>query len=207
MTNFEKACLLSCEEWVNTLSTIDDFQFSKPYERKMKKLFNKMRNDKYHRFTTNTVKVLVAAAIIMSIATTAFAIPTTREYIFNHFKNYAVYTVADVDQAEQIEPISVGYLPDGFVQSYEDSALDRKTIFYENGNEWIYIDKYRLDSTVFKDNEYNNYETVQINGVDYICSVNDDGNTEIIWNNGEYVYSIYSNVNMNELLTIAENLK
>lgn len=207
MTNFEKACLLSCEEWVNTLSTIDDFQFSKSYERKMKKLFNKMRNDKYHRFTTNTVKVLVAAAIIMSIATTAFAIPTTREYIFNHFKNYAVYTVADVDKAEQIEPISVGYLPDGFVQSYEDSALDRKTIFYENGNEWIYIDKYRLDSTVFKDNEYNNYETVQINGVDYICSVNDDGNTEIIWNNGEYVYSIYSNVNMNELLTIAENLK
>lgn len=207
MTNFEKACLLSCEEWVNTLSTIDDFQFSKSYERKMKKLFNKMRNDKYHRFTTNTVKVLVAAAIIMSIATTAFAIPTTREYIFNHFKNYAVYTVADVDQAEQIEPISVGYLPDGFVQSYEDSALDRKTIFYENGNEWIYIDKYRLDSTVFKDNEYNNYETVQINGVDYICSVNDDGNTEIIWNNGEYVYSIYSNVNMNELLTIAEKLK
>lgn len=207
MTNFEKACLLSCEEWVNTLSTIDDFQFSKSYERKMKKLFNKMRNDKYHRFTTNTVKVLVAAAIIMSIATTAFAIPTTREYIFNHFKNYAVYTVADVDKAEQIEPISVGYLPDGFVQSYEDSALDRKTIFYENGNEWIYIDKYRIDSSVFKDNEYNNYETVQINGIDYICSVNDDGNTEMIWNNGEYVYSIYSSLNMNELLTIAENLK
>lgn len=207
MTNFEKACLLSCEEWVNTLSTIDDFQFSKSYERKMKKLFNKMRNDKYHRFTTNTVKVLVAAAIIMSIATTAFAIPTTREYIFNHFKNYAVYTVADVDKAEKIEPISVGYLPDGFVQSYEDSALDRKTIFYENGNEWIYIDKYRIDSSVFKDNEYNNYETVQINGIDYICSVNDDGNTEMIWNNGEYVYSIYSSLNMNELLTIAENLK
>lgn len=207
MTNFEKACLLSCEEWVNTLSTIDDFQFSKSYERKMKKLFNKMRNDKYHRFTTNTVKVLVAAAIIMSIATTAFAIPTTREYIFNHFKNYAVYTVADVDQAEQIEPISVGYLPDGFVQNYEDSALDRNTLGYENGAEWIKIDKYRINSSVFKDNEYNNYETVQINGVDYICSVNDDGNTEIIWNNGEYVYSIYSSLNMNSLLTIAENLK
>lgn len=207
MTNFEKACLLSCEEWVNTLSTIDDFQFSKSYERKMKKLFNKMRNDKYHRFTTNTVKVLVAAAIIMSIATTAFAIPTTREYIFNHFKNYAVYTVADVDQAEQIEPISVGYLPDGFVQNYEDSALDRNTLGYENGAEWIKIDKYRINSSVFKDNEYNNYETVQINGVDYICSVNDDGNTEIIWNNGEYVYSIYSSLNMNNLLTIAENLK
>lgn len=207
MTNFEKACLLSCEEWVNTLSTIDDFQFSKSYERKMKKLFNKMRNDKYHRFTTNTVKVLVAAAIIMSIATTAFAIPTTREYIFNHFKNYAVYTVADVDQAEKIEPISVGYLPDGFVQNYEDSALDRNTLGYENGSEWIKIDKYRIDSSVFKDNEYNNYETVQINGVDYICSVNDDGNTEVIWNNGEYVYSIYSSLNTNNLLTIAENLK
>lgn len=207
MTNFEKACLLSCEEWVNTLSTIDDFQFSKSYERKMKKLFNKMRNDKYHRFTTNTVKVLVAAAIIMSIATTAFAIPTTREYIFNHFKNYAVYTVADVDKAEQIEPISFGYLPDGFVQNYEDSALDRNTLGYENGAEWIKIDKYRIDSSVFKDNEYNNYETVQINGVDYICSVNDDGNTEVIWNNGEYVYSIYSSLNMNNLLTIAENLK
>lgn len=207
MTNFEKACLLSCEEWVNTLSTIDDFQFSKSYERKMKKLFNKMRNDKYHRFTTNTVKVLVAAAIIMSIATTAFAIPTTREYIFNHFKNYAVYTVADVDKAEKIEPISVGYLPDGFIKNQEDVAEDRITIIYENEDSWITIDKIRIDSSVFKDNEYNNYETVQMNGIDYICSVNDDGNTEVIWNNGEYVYSIYSSLNMNNLLTIAENLK
>lgn len=207
MTNFEKACLLSCEEWVNTLSTIDDFQFSKSYERKMKKLFNKMRNDKYHRFTTNTVKVLVAAAIIMSIATTAFAIPTTREYIFNHFKNYAVYTVADVDKAEKIEPISVGYLPDGFVKNQEDVAEDRITTIYESEDSWITIDKIRIDSSVFKDNEYNNYETVQMNGIDYICSVNDDGNTEVIWNNGEYVYSIYSSLNMNNLLTIAENLK
>lgn len=207
MTNFEKACLLSCEEWVNTLSTIDDFQFSKSYERKMKKLFNKMRNDKYHRFTTNTVKVLVAAAIIMSIATTAFAIPTTREYIFNHFKNYAVYTVADVDQAEQIEPISVGYLPDGFVQNYEDSALDRNTLGYENGAEWIKIDKYRINSSVFKDNEYNDFEIKTIDGIDYVCAVNEYGNNGIFWNDGKYVYSIYSNLNMNELLTIAENLK
>lgn len=207
MTNFEKACLLSCEEWVNTLSTIDDFQFSKSYERKMKKLFNKMRNDKYHRFTTNTVKVLVAAAIIMSIATTAFAIPTTREYIFNHFKNYAVYTVADVDKAEKVDSISIGYLPEGFNKVHEDIIDDRITLMYEKEDEWIKIDKYRLDSSVFKDNEYNNYETVQINGVDYICSANNDGNTEIIWNDSEYIYSVYSNLNMNELLTIAENLK
>ncbi len=207
MTNFEKACLLSCEEWVNTLSTIDDFQFSKSYERKMKKLFNKMRNDKYHRFTTNTVKVLVAAAIIMSIATTAFAIPTTREYIFNHFKNYAVYTVADVDQAEQIEPISVGYLPDGFVKNQEDVAKDRITTIYESEDSWITIVKWKIDSSIYQDNENNNYEVVQIKGIDYICSTNEEGNIEIIWNNGEYIYSVYSNLNMNELLTIAENLK
>lgn len=207
MTNFEKACLLSCEEWVNTLSTIDDFQFSKSYERKMKKLFNKMRNDKYHRFTTNTVKVLVAAAIIMSIATTAFAIPTTREYIFNHFKNYAVYTVADVDKAEQIEPISVGYLPDGFVKNQEDVAKDRITTIYESEDSWITIVKWKIDSSIYQDNENNNYEVVQIKGIDYICSTNEEGNIEIIWNNGEYIYSVYSNLNMNELLTIAENLK
>lgn len=207
MTNFEKACLLSCEEWVNTLSTIDDFQFSKSYERKMKKLFNKMRNDKYHRFTTNTVKVLVAAAIIMSIATTAFAIPTTREYIFNHFKNYAVYTVADVDKAEKVDSISIGYLPEGFNKVHEDITNDRITIGYEREDDWIKVEKVKIDFSVYKDNEYNNYETVQINGVDYICSVNDDGNTEMIWNNGEYVYSIYSSLNMNNLLTIAENLK
>ncbi len=207
MTNFEKACLLSCEEWVNTLSTIDDFQFSKSYERKMKKLFNKMRNDKYHRFTTNTVKVLVAAAIIMSIATTAFAIPTTREYIFNHFKNYAVYTVADVDKAEQIEPISVGYLPDGFVKNQEDVAKDRITTIYESEDSWITIDKIRIDSSIFKDNEHNDFEIKTIDGIDYVCAVNEYGNSGIFWNDGEYVYSIYSDLNMNELLTIAENLK
>lgn len=207
MTNFEKACLLSCEEWVNTLSTIDDFQFSKSYERKMKKLFNKMRNDKYHRFTTNTVKVLVAAAIIMSIATTAFAIPTTREYIFNHFKNYAVYTVADVDKAEKVDSISIGYLPEGFNKVHEDITNDRITLMYEKEDEWIKIDKIKLDFTIYKDNEYNDFETKTINGIDYVCAVNEYGNNGIFWNDGEYVYSIYSDLNMNELLTIAENLK
>ena len=81
MTNFEKACLMSCEKWVSSFSVKDDFVFSKSFDKRMDILTDKMRNNKYHRMSRKTMRVLIVAAIILSFATTAFAIPSTRKYL------------------------------------------------------------------------------------------------------------------------------
>ena len=65
MNNFEKACELSLNDWLATIPDIvPEAEYTDKHEKWLKKLFNKMRDNRYHRFTTKTVKVLLIAATL-----------------------------------------------------------------------------------------------------------------------------------------------
>ena len=60
MTNLAKACELSLNDWLETFpDVIPEAECSKKHEKWKKNLFNKMRDDQYHRFTTRTIKVML----------------------------------------------------------------------------------------------------------------------------------------------------
>lgn len=68
MDVFKEAVILSCENWVNSIELpIEKHVFSKKFEKNMSILFDKMRGDKYHKFTRKTTRFLIAAAIILSL--------------------------------------------------------------------------------------------------------------------------------------------
>lgn len=208
MTNFEKACLMSCEDWVNKISEDyshqKQFVFSKSFEKNMDTLIDKMRNNKYHRLTRKSMRVLIVAAILLSFATTAFAIPTTREYIIKQFQDHFSYWVTDVDEIDLTEDISIGYVPDGFIKTDEDYSEIGIYCEYTNNSAWFSILKHPIDIAINYDN--NKQEIENINNIDYvIASMND---TQIIvWNNGQYSYRIVGNIDKSILITIAEKTK
>ena len=75
MTKFEQACLLAFEDWADDIpDDLPEPEYSEKHKRWVKKLFNKMRGDRYHRFTTNTVKVMLVAAVLSALLLTAFVI-------------------------------------------------------------------------------------------------------------------------------------
>lgn len=199
MNNFNDACTLSCDDWLNKFSDSSDCEFSKSFDKQMNRLIDKMRKDKYHKLTRKSVQTLIIAAIILSFATTAFAIPSSRKYIIKQFKDHFSYSVVEIDDVESVESIVVGYIPDGFelINTSSSFGIVKE---YKNHNEWFTINKDEI-------NVETNFDSLErkhkiINGTEYLLFTTDSTNG-IIWNNGLYTYTITGNIEKDELINIA----
>lgn len=203
MNNFAKACMLSNEDWINSLPTeIEAYEFSKHHNRQMNKLFSKMRKDKYHKYTKNTLRVLIVAALISSMTITAFGIPQSREFIIKKLFNYSSYTIKDVSDMDIVSNLTVEYIPDEFelIDKFESNSL--YYCEYGDYDKYIIISKYTLDNKINFDTETSDYKEILIDNIKYI-SYNSNTNSGIVWNSNGYLYAIEGNISNDELLQIA----
>lgn len=203
MNNFEDVCLLSCENWIDSFpDEIPQHKFSKKHNDKMKELFQSEQNNK-HKFSKKTLKFLLIAAILLSIATTVFAIPTSREYIVDKFSNHSEYNVIDTKKAKKVKSFKVKYIPDGFkkVEDFGD------TVLYEKGDRNFVVGKLELSSSIGFDTEHYEPENIEINGADAVYFRSNNNAKGIIFNDGNYIYIITGNIEKDELVKIAQNLE
>lgn len=208
MNNFAQACILSNEEWIDSFpSEITPYKYSKQHNRKMQKLFSKMRKDKYHKYTKNTMRVLIVAAIISSMTITAFGIPQSREFIIKKLFDYSSYTIKNIDDAAIVSDLIVGYIPDGFQLSdhYESNSIYSYE-YYKDSN-FIVVNKYALDNEVNFDTEMFEYEKILVDNITYIFYQSQIGMNGILWNENGYIYSIKGNIKVDILFEMALKTK
>lgn len=197
------------ELWFDSMDLIEgEHQFSKAFERKMNRLIDKMRNDKYHHLTRRAVRAIIVAAILLALATTVVASPRTREYIVEKFSNHSTYTVDDGYEGK-IDDLTVGYIPDGFELTYSNVDKVNSVIAneYMNGDLYFSINKMNATGITVFDTEYDNSETTIINGIECIYYKDDNGYNGLLWNYSDYQYSVDGNIDKDILIKIAENLK
>lgn len=208
MNNFTKACCMLNEEWVNSFpDEIEQFRHSRAYTKSINRLFNKMRNDKYHPLTKGTLRALIIAAIIISLAATAMALPQSRKYIIEKFTDHSTYTITDYRKAMPVTDLTVGYLPEGYelVDEFESSYNYRRT--YAHNNIELSINKYNSDRNLNFNTESNDSHIVTYNNVDYTVCKSAQDNTVIVWCNNEYIYYLDGNISEDEALKIALSVK
>ncbi len=208
MTNFEAAVELSLNDWTASFPT--EFDLPEPsaaYQKGIAELMDKMRGDRYHKFTRKTARAILIAAIIMAIATVTLAATVGRDFIVQKFSDYSTYNVVDSSGVKDVEDIHIGYIPEGFKLSHKESTNKDYFIVYSSENKWINIYKMRIDSDITFDTEYKNSEELLINSFKGIYY--EDHKLEfagIVWNNGTYNYNIEGNLSKNELIKIAESI-
>lgn len=204
MNNFNDACTLSCDDWLNNFSESYECDFSKTFEKEMQRLVDKMRNDKYHKFTRKTMSALIIAAVVLSFATTAFAIPSSRKYIIEKFTDHFSYAVIEPDNIDTVEDIIVGYIPEGYEKRNE--YIFEKEILqeYQRDDEWFIISKNTIDTEINFDAL--DTESKTIDGTKYLFFMTDSTNG-VIWNDSLYVYSVSGKINKEELIKIAIEIK
>ncbi|MCH5316937.1 MAG: DUF4367 domain-containing protein [Eubacterium sp.] len=198
-----EACLLSQEEWINSFLPVEEHIFSRRHERKMKALFSKIRNNKYHKLTKNAVRMIIIAAIILSLAITAFAIEAIKAYRAYNVSVGTVYSATNRDKANTNENLNIGYIPDGYYL-VKDITLPKaiaKEYKAVNGNK-IILEKYMLTSESILDTEKYPYEEIYENNIKYIYYSYDNYRC-IIWVKDKYKYNITSMISKDELLLIA----
>lgn len=209
MSKLAKACELSFNDWIATFPEImPEPEYSKKHEKWKKKLFDKMRGDRYHTFTTRTVKVMLVAAILSVLLLTAFVIPSSREFILDNLDEFSRYELTDNNKNSVNGEITVGYIPDGFELDNTEYFSKYVTSKYksQNGN-FFTIFKYSSAAKVDFNTENSISEEIIIDGIKYVYCEGDLGVNNLIWTRNDYVYRISGQLSYNELLKISENVE
>ena len=209
MTNFEAAVELSLNDWTASFPT--EFDLPEPsaaYQKGIAELMDKMRGDRYHKFTRKTARAILIAAIIMAIATVTLAATVGRDFIVQKFSDYSTYNVVDSSGVKDVEDIHIGYIPKGFELSHKESVDDYMFLSYSKQYSVLNIKKAEINDETNFDTEYKNSESISVNQFEGVCfedtSLNYYG---IIWNNGYYTFTVDGNIPKEELLKIAESIE
>ena len=209
MSNFEKACEMSLNDWLSTIpEEVPEAEYTKNHEKWKRKLFNKMRGNRYHKFTTKTVKVLVIAATLTALLLTAFVIPSSREYIIDNFDIFSRYQLTESNDNSVNGEITVGYIPEGFEKVNEYTSSKNIYLDYKNSKGIaINIIKSASSNMVEFDTETGNVENIIISDIIYTFYDDVTDYNCVVWNENDYVYQIHSTISKEELLKIAETVK
>ena len=205
-SNLEQAAALDVEKWLQTLpEEAPAYAFSEKYNMFRVKLFDKMRGEKYHRFTKRATVAIIVAAILFAMAVATLAATVGKDFILKHFNGYAEVEVVDSENAVNVDSLTIGYIPDGFIKSDEFISDSTTTYSYSESDKWFTVTKVKLDSGMTFDEE-NRIEKITINNVEYLYSYSSDANN-FLWNNGQYSFNLIGNLDKDLLLKIAENVR
>lgn len=209
MNNLQLACKMYNEDWLASLPENPPVvEFSKRHQRKMKKLFDKMRGNSYHHFTRKTMVVMAAAALLMTMSVCAFANPEIRAYVLDELQDHAIFQ--SLFESEEIVDgkIECGYVPDGFEVTEEDYGKTHCTIVYGNNDgEHFSIVKMKNGDEMGVDNEYTQKSVIQISNAELIIYEKDNGDIRAVWCNENYTYRLDGDISYEEVIRIAENVK
>jgi hypothetical protein len=168
----------------------------------MKELFKiDYKNNK--KLSKKIIKIILIAAILLSFATTVFAIPSYREFIVDKFSNHSEYNVADTKNAEKVTALKLNYIPDGFEKTEEYEY----TLIYKKGDKSFSVAKYQLSANINFDTEEYESENIKINNIDAIYYRSNTNQNGIIFNNGKYIFIISGNIDKETLVKIAQNVE
>lgn len=188
-------------------------EFSAEHMRKMEKLFNsefkKIRREKFITYSKRAACVLPLAFTVTAVS--IFSVSAFRTKVINFvFNPGAINTDYGYDDEQyssyKDDNIELLYIPDDFVPVYNSEKKDSFYLTFENNG--LYYFTVVVNTTRGRSNtdtEEAVIETVRVNDKTAIYISNKNINS-IIWNDEKYSYSVYGNIEKDELIRISERL-
>lgn len=197
-----EACKISCERWVNNIEKdiSDEHKFSRKHLYKMHKICSKI---KYYHISKRLIIPLVAALIAMLTATSVFAIVKNKDFLIEKFNTFSIYSVNNISDSEELSEIEIDYIPNGFIQKAETSTSFSHRVQYSKENMYFNIQKVKYGVDINFDTEDFTHEELEIDGNKYILYSSNQNTHGLIWNNGQYEYLVFGNIEKDEIINIA----
>ena len=209
MSKLAKACELSLNEWLGPIpDELPEVEYSKKHERWKKNLFNKMRGGYYHRFTTQTIKVMLVAAILMALLMTAFVFPSSRETTVDSFNVFSIFKITKHNKNSVNHEIKVGYIPEVF--KLDNEVITIKLVQYEyvsNDGQYFTILKCSSSMKMEFNSEFFDSEEIIVDNIKYTYCQGNESVNNLIWSKNDYVYRIEGMLSKEELLKIAKTVE
>lgn len=193
-----------------------EHQFSERFERNMQKLIRR-RNKPYYRFINTLGKR--AAVIVIAFLTISFTTVMSVEALRTPFLDFIMSIFSDHSEVRTID--DSGVYPSKIENYYEitsdlsDYSIERdelseeeRAVIYRCGD--IIISFHQIVVNEF-DRNYNTenaiIESIDINGYEAIGFLDNHNYYSLIWNNGEYIIKIASNLGKDVLIEMAKSVQ
>lgn len=194
--------------------TLIEHKFSKSFERKMERLIRRQRRF-YRPEVKMSFKRTVSAVFTAMIVLSVLAIGVSA--IVSHFmtKRFETHTnvqaVQDDTAPENFKDIyNIAKIPEGFEIVYQNDNYENApwlTTEYRNNQSYIAFTQY-IKSAYSPNLNTEGYEMIpaEINGCEGFVIDWGDG-SYIAWDNGDYVFELIGNININEMKKIADSVQ
>lgn len=210
--------------WLSTLpkdENIPEIPTSKKFEKKMQQLIKEQRRtprtNNILRYMKQTVAAILAVAILsfgglMTVEAYREKVIEIVVHVFHELTDYRFASERSEAGEIVLPDISFEFIPEG-MQEVENrvSTSNGRYIIYEDaaGNFFELTQR-----AVGSDGEYGSildtedaaYGTLTINGNEAFSNVK-DGDASVVWINNNVIYNLYGNLELVEVIGIAENIK
>ncbi len=208
------------QRWMDALpKEVPEHQFSRRFERNMKKLIKQQRHSPAYRRTAVAMKrvamiALVSAVVVFSSLMTVEACrERVLEVIVQVFQEYTAYHFESTSNDATVPAVTFGYIPEGMRQTVcdIDDLFGRAEYLYEGDDGACF----ELRQQVVVENMYHGHTSDTENAVMEYFEVDGQqavartkhGETTIIWTKDNSVYTLYGNFGSGELRKILENME
>lgn len=192
----------------------DEYKTSKSFEKKMARML-KSENHLYYTLTlTRARKIICIAAIIIAILLSALSVEAVRNFVANFFvtqhSNHNTF-IANLDNGnypDKLEELyELGYIPDGYKFSEKNLSEESATYIYNSEEDSLIFSQ--ITKTAFKsnwDNKYSEQGTEIYNGQEYYVMNYENGENVIMWDSGEYIFTLSANLQRNTLFSLCDTI-
>ena len=191
----------------------NDHEFSDKFARKMDKLIGRRKKPYYQMINTAGKRVACIFAVIFIAAfTTIMSVSALRnafkDFFMSIFSDHSEIS-ANVESNEAApDTIQVYYDLSDYDVIYEEYDKISRNIIYQKEN--TIIDYQQLVKSEFDmglNTESAEISTIDISGHDAVYYVDNHQFYHLIWDNGDYIIMIGSNIGRNELIDIANSVQ
>lgn len=208
--------LKSFKQECDYISQIDapEYQTSAKFQSRISKISNKNAKRITRKFAAACSAVFFALGAIASFTAYA-ASPQLRSFIISIFGENKKISVSDDDNSP--EYISTYYLPTSIPEGYRKETIIGEHVFlntantfavlYINGENQIYFGQYI--KSIYNDVDFSTDKTEYFtdeNGQEYLIATI-AGEYVILWDNGEYVLHIISDLSREETIKICQSVE
>lgn len=218
---FTEACVLAQDSWVETLFEAEgDHTFSRQFDRKMDRLYSKMRGDHYHHLTKTSLSILVVAALIAALMIVSVAYGPARRFLIEVFDDHTEFQTENTGLTSIPMDMHFGYIPEGYELvereiDGEECALDSEgktgliaDYHFEDGTgRWIDVSKHPAGGWMGVDSEDHPIEILQYNNVDYYISHSDEDVYGVYWMIGGVQYDIGGKISRESIVKMAYQIR
>ena len=204
------------EQEMQEFKSTPPFVFSEKHKKKMAKLIKRQRKPYFKLICTTGRRVACIIVAIVAIAASTLSVKAVREAIFNFitkiFSDHTVVTVESGTAEGYPKTIEEEYyisdLPEGFERvDYSKSSI---SVFsaYENKDKYILFSQY---TKAYYETNYDNeltQSTKQYSKNEQVFLVfESEEETTFIWDNGEYIFTITSNLDKSSITNLCDSTK